>query len=105
MSIGEIIFAQLGSQFILMTGAKGFAIIPNGLRFNLPLGDFNRHKITAVEIHLNGMDYYDMKFFKSRKTDVPYSEVEDVSCDMLEDVFESETGLLTSMTGRRVQFG
>ena len=105
MSIAETIFEQLGRQFVMMTGAKNFTRLPSGLRFFLPLNDFNRHKITAVEIHLNGMDYYDMKFFKSRTATSPYSEVEDVSCDMLEDVFEAETGLLTSMSGRRVQFG
>lgn len=106
MSIAETILAQIGgNRFCAMTGAKNFTRLPSGLRFFLPASDFNKHRITAIEIHLNGMDYYDMKFFKSRNSSTPYSEVEDVSCDCLEEIFEKETGLLTSMTGRRVQFG
>lgn len=105
LDIAQIIFQQIGgSRFTKMTGAKEFSVMTYGLRFQLPPSTFNRHGITAVVIHLDFDDTYTLFFYKRIDSDAPFRKVKNVYCDQLEDVFERETGLLTSLTGQRVQF-
>lgn len=101
--IAGTIFEQLGGRrFMTMTGAKHFVFGAEGdLSFRLTIGKWN-----VVKIELTPMDVYKMTFSKMRKRDgitviVDSVVQEDVYCDMLVDVFERQTGLATTLHGRR----
>jgi hypothetical protein len=98
--IAQTILSQLGgNRFALMTGAKNFGFITNGLRFDLPRG--SKNKASRVTILLDiGTDTYTMKFEKvnTRKLCVDLiKEVDLVYNDMLQEVFTNNTGLYTSL--------
>ena len=66
-AVANTIYQQLGGgRFAAMTGAKNFLAIDNGLRFRIGR---NASKANMVEIKLNGLDLYDIKFIKH----TPYS--------------------------------
>ena len=96
-----IIMQQLGgNRFIAMTGSKNFVY---GTKYNnndyLQI-ELTRNKIQAkfLRIELNANDTYTMEFIKLRKFEVStVAKHEDVYCDMLQDIFTSETGLYTSL--------
>ena len=108
--IATTILQQLGGKrFIVMTGAKDFTTIDNGLRFKIGR---NGSKANMVEITLNGSDLYDMTFIKYRpfsvKVDHKKGEVKtieekvetikefkDVFFDQLQELFTEVTGLYT----------
>ena len=108
--IATIILQQLGGKrFIVMTGAKDFTTIDNGLRFKIGR---NGSKANMVEIKLNGLDLYDIEFIAYRpysiKVDHKRCEVreipekrevirkfDDCYCDMLQDIFTETTGFYT----------
>ena len=108
-TVADTIFAQLGgSKFRVMTGAT-FTPIKNGLAFTIGK---NVSKANRVEITLNGLDLYDVKFIKHtpfsvKVTDtgvkvreektVVLKEYNDIYCDMLQDVFTRFTGLYTHL--------
>jgi hypothetical protein len=103
LGIAQTIFQQIGGlRFAKMTGAKEFSVMTHGLRFQLPPITFNRNGITSVVIHLDFDDTYTLFFYKRIDSDTPFRKVKNVYCDQLEDVFERETGLLTSLTRQRV---
>ena len=106
--IAAIIHQQLGGgRFNVMTGAKNFLAIENGLRFTIPR---NASKANRCEIVLNEKDLYDVRFIYSRvgridmrtgKT-VPdkletVKAYDDVFCDMLQDIFTSVIGMYTHL--------
>ena len=108
--IATTILRQLGGhRFIAMTGAKDFLAIDNGLMFKVGR---NASKANRVEITLNGLDLYDIRFFRltggnfkvnhNKKTCewVPVKETEvkqynDMYCDQLQEIFTEVTGLYT----------
>ncbi len=106
MSIADTIFQQLGGgRFVAFTGAKEFNTKGNNLRFRIPR---NASKANMVEITLNGLDLYDMKFTKytpfhlNKKTFewveekvVEVREFKDIYCDQLQALFTEVTGLYT----------
>lgn len=98
LTIANTIRQQLGGQFALMTGARRFTGDANSLSFWLPPCDFKLKEISRVKITLTPMDVYRMEFWAGGDL---VEIVEDVYCDMLHDVFERVTGLLTTLTPRR----
>ena len=103
--IAITILNQLGGRrFAVMTGAKDFLAVKNGLQFKIGR---NISKANRVEIKLNGLDLYDVRFYRQTGGNlnknyewVPVKETEvktfnDCYCDMLEDIFTSVTGLYT----------
>ncbi len=100
--IAKTILEQIGgNKFAVMTGAKEFTVIDNGLRFKI-----GRNKTTCnkVTVKLNSMDTYDMLFEKvslSRKTwDVTRKTIKEISgvyCEQLQEIFTDVTGLYTRL--------
>lgn len=81
-----------GNRFVAMTGAKNINYDHSGtLTFKLPIG-----KAGAVRIELTPEDLYRITFFKRRSFRVS-SVHSGIYCDMLREIFESATGLRTSL--------
>ena len=107
MGVAQTILAQLGGRrFMAMTGARRFVGDGRALRFRLPgTGGFVRGGINFVRITLNDLDTYDVEFIRLRsvtaRRHVEEFEVvaahDGIYADMLCEVFESETGLRTSL--------
>ena len=100
MQVAETILEQLGGhRFMAMTGARCFVGDWRALRFRLPgTGGFVRGGINFVRITLNDMDTYDVEFirFRNLKTMI-VARHDGIYADMICEVFESETGLRTSL--------
>ncbi len=66
MTVATIILEQLGgNRFAVMTGARSFYDLGNGLRFRLP-SNFAKLGINQFDIFLNSMDTYDITVSKVR---------------------------------------
>lgn len=93
--IAKTILNQLGGNcFIAMTGAHYISAIENGLSFRFKGSRTFNH----LNIVLNGLDTYDLKFFKIRNVDIKDTKViYNIYYDQLTDIFEKETGLYTSL--------
>ena len=111
--IANEIYRQLGGdRFTVMTGAKEFVAMENGLRFKIGR---NASKANRVEITLNALDTYDVRFIKyspaklvirkgtadwrEEKTEMvkEFTDWEGIYCDMLQEVFTMVTGLYTHL--------
>ena len=97
MRVAEEILRTLGgSRFRAMTGAKNFAGTDNSLRMRI-----GRNKTNAnyMEVVLNGLDLYDVTFAKVTKMGEMKSvrTYDNVYNDMLVSLFESHTGMYTSL--------
>lgn len=113
--IANEIYRQLGgNKFTVMTGAKDFVPVENGLRFRIGR---NASKANMVMITLNALDTYDVKFIKhtpaklvvnhrkataewrEEKTETvkAYTDFDGIYNDMLQDVFTMVTGLYTRL--------
>ena len=97
METANTILQQLGgNRFIAMTGASSFVGGDNFLMFKLPRGVAD--KSNKVKITLTAMDDYIVETFKIGRGDCrPCSYKEGVYADTLRPVFESITGLRTSL--------
>lgn len=97
VEIANTIISQLGGRrFQVMTGARLFTAIPNGVSFRL--GKFPGVKINAVRITLNGFDLYDLCFMRLWGHDCRViSEASDVYAEDLQQVFTEATGLDTHL--------
>lgn len=96
--IAETILSQLGGRrFTSMTGAKNFvALTTGGLQFDIPK-IFDKPAF-RMQIRLNSSDLYDLTFFKGKGVNIKKTkEINDVYAEDLCDIFEVETGLLTSL--------
>lgn len=97
--VGTTIYEQLGGgKFAMMTGAKHFVAMPDGLAFTLPGKNFCKNSINKVVVKLNPSDTYIVGFYRLRAgvaTEV--SKHSDIDCDTLRELFERETGLRTSL--------
>lgn len=108
MNIAETILQQLGgNKFLAMTGAHHLVADGATLRMQLPK---NSSKANRLYITLNGSDLYDMRFFKYtparlNRTTYEFSKekiqevetINDVYCDMLQDIFTRVTGMYTHL--------
>ena len=97
MRVAEEILRPLGgSRFRAMAGAKNFAGTDNSLRMRI-----GRNKTNAnyMEVVLNGLDLYDVTFAKVTKMGEMKSvkTYDNVYNDMLVSLFESHTGMYTSL--------
>jgi len=96
-SPGTIIKQLGGQKFIMMTGAKQFVSDSEKQRIFFKIGR-NSGGVNMVEIKLNGLDLYDMKFLwvsvKGIKTIKEYGSV---YYDQLQSLFTSVTGMYTSL--------
>ena len=98
--IAETILMQMGgiNRISLMTGAKNFLALENGVSFRYPGSKHSNY----VKVILNGKDLYDVEFGKIRnvKGVLTYKRVEtmnDLYFDMLKPVFEQHTRLYLSL--------
>lgn len=96
MTVSTTILEQLGGRrFLVMTGANNCIGSDNSLSFRIPAA---RNKINCVRIELGSDDLYTMSFLRIWGTKVACIEtISGVYCDMLRDIFEDKTGLLTSL--------
>ena len=95
--IANEIYRQLGgNKFRVMTGAKMMVSTENGIRMRI-----GRNKTNAnfMEVSLNSLDLYDVTFAKLTKMGEMKSvkEYENVYNDMLVSIFESHTGMYTTL--------
>lgn len=117
--VSNTILQQLGgNHFAGMTGAKNFTIIPfsdncplGGLIFDINTRGWSDSGINKVCIVLDASDTYTMTFKKVKKSfvragkfydgsTVIVKEIKDVYCDQLQDLFENNTNLLTTLYPR-----
>jgi hypothetical protein len=84
---------------MMMTGAKNFAALKDGLQFDLPKQrGYVRDGISRIHVILNASDTYTVKGFKIKnfECDEIISE-SGIYCDMLQNTFEQMTGLRTRL--------
>ena len=97
MSVATTILNQLGgNKFRVMTGAKNFMEHGNALSMRIGRNSSNSN---YLKITLNDSDLYDVRFSKVTKMGEEKSvrEFNDVYNDMLVEIFESHTGMYTSL--------
>ena len=97
MSVATTILDQLGgNKFRVMTGAKNFMDHGNALSMRIGRNSSNSN---YLKITLNDSDLYDVRFSKVTKMGEEKSvrEFNDVYNDMLVEIFESHTGMYTSL--------
>lgn len=94
--IAQEILNQLGgNRFIVMTGSKNLMAGKNFLTFKVGK---NAKKVTNCKVTLNDFDTYDLEFFNVRGVNVKtLYKAENVYCDMLQEVFTENTGLITRL--------
>ena len=95
--VANTIYRQLGgNRFRVMTGAKMMVSTENGIRMRI-----GRNKTNAnfMEVSLNGLDLYDVTFAKLTKMGEKKSvkTYDNVYNDMLVSIFESHTGMYTTL--------
>ena len=95
--VANEIYRQLGgNRFRVMVGAKNMVSTENGIRMKI-----GRNKTNAnwMEISLNSLDLYDITFAKvTRNFEMKSVRTYDnVYNDMLVSIFESHTGMYTSL--------
>ena len=95
MTVAKEILRQLGgNKFRVMTGAKNFVGDEKSLTFRFP----RQNNTTHMQITLNSLDLYDIKFFKILRYEVKIiKEIAGVYNDQLQEIFESHTGLRTRL--------
>jgi len=94
MKAAQQILTQLGgNKFIAMTGATCYA---DG---NTLVSKFKGSKVANIMyVTLNDLDLYDVKICKYRGLNInTIKEVSNAYADMLKPLFESTTGLRTSL--------
>lgn len=105
MSVANTILNQLGgNKFIAMTGSKNFIDCTTALSMHLTS---NKLKAKYLKIELTESDTYKMIFSTTKKVmgdlgfkvdeHVVVKTIDGVYCDMLQNIFTKETGLLTSL--------
>lgn len=102
MHIAEQILQQLGgtNRLTIMTGAKDFMAIDNGVQFRI--GGGANERINAIRIVLNSLDTYDVEFGRIYKSKgmIEYDEKQrahGIYNDMLVSLIERTTGMYLSL--------
>lgn len=102
--IAQTILQQLGgvNRLRVMTGAKDFVAIENGVQFGIGR---NAAGVNKVIIKLRADDTYDVEFGAVRrvKLEMRYTvkdRTEGAYCDMLMNLFERATGMYLTLTPR-----
>ena len=99
--IAQTIAQQMGgtNRLSVMVGANNFLFEGDGtFRFNFKMS----RKASLVRIELNGLDLYDVIFYKKKKQEfitdyVVTKEFKNVYADQLKPIFEEFTGLYLSL--------
>ncbi len=95
MNIAQTIASQLGHKALFMIGAKNLIAGKDYLQMRIGRNSGNWN---CLKIALNGLDLYNMTFYKIRKLTVTKKKtVDNIYCDQLRDIIETETGLRTSL--------
>ena len=97
MSVANEIYRQLGgNKFAVMTGAKNFIDLENGIRMKIGRNKTNHN---WMEVTLNSLDLYDVAFAKLTKLGERKSLIEykNVYNDSLVELFERHTGMYTKL--------
>ena len=97
MSVANEIYRQLGgNKFAVMTGAKNFIDLENGIRMKIGRNKTNHN---WMEITQNSLDLYDVAFAKLTKLGERKSlkEYKNVYNDSLVELFERHTGMYTKL--------
>jgi hypothetical protein len=95
MNIAQTIAQQLGHKTLFMIGAKNLIAGKDYLQMRLGRNSGNWN---SLKIALNGLDLYDMTFYKIRKLSVTKKKtIDNIYCDQLHDIIETETGLRTKL--------
>lgn len=100
LQVAQTILEQLGGKkFIVMTGARNFWADGDTLCLKLPsTPHFVKDGINYVRITLTAMDDYTVEFSKVRGLKVTeVAKREGVYADMLQAIFEEQTGLRTRL--------
>ena len=91
---GEMLKQLGGRKFIMMTGAKNFAVGPKGASFKIGR---NSKNVNYVRIDLKN-DLYDMEFIQMRAGKLKVkSKEKGVYADQLQKMFTKNTGMYTSL--------
>jgi len=91
---GEMLKQLGGRKFIMMTGAKNFAVGPKGASFKIGRNSKNDN---FVRIDLKN-DLYDMEFIQMRAGKLKVkSKEKGVYADQLQKMFTKNTGMYTSL--------
>ena len=102
MLIAKTIQQQLGGgRMAVMTGARDFMVWDRGLKFRLP-STMTKDRINIVIVTLTPADLYRVEWMRMRKQKgIPTVHTihtdEDVFAEDLIPLFESRTGLYTSL--------
>ena len=104
--IAQTIANQLGSLCLGLLGAHTLVDIGDGLQFHIR----GCHQVNLIQIILDPCDTYTVRFClvqaeSKRSRGLPYTELSwqlisqhrDIYCDMLHDLIQQETGLLTRL--------
>ena len=96
IEIPQTIAQQIGERAFRMIGASDFIGFRDGLQFEV---GSNPERVTHIQILLTPLDTYEFRALRLRDegdTDV-LTEHSNVYCDMLCDMIEAATGLVTTM--------
>jgi hypothetical protein len=95
MNVAQTIASQLGNKALFMIGAKNLMAGTDYLQLRIGR---NNKGWNALKIALNGLDLYDLTFYKIRKLKIADKKtIDNIYVDQLHDIIESETGLRTSL--------
>lgn len=102
--VANTILEQLGGhKLIAMTGAHSFTADGDSLIFKVPSKTTKNH-IAGVKVTLTASDDYTVEFFafkgsfaKGNRRVENVAKHEGIYCDMLQSIFEEETGLLARL--------
>lgn len=97
--VSATILSQLGgNRFITMTGSHSFSYGTTNGNDYLVFRTRNARKVKAVRITLMPSDTYKMEFIGVKDFHVyNIHEIDQVYCDMLQDIFTEYTGLYTKL--------
>jgi hypothetical protein len=100
MEVAQTILEQLGGKaFTMITGSKNLTAIENGLRMT---PGRNPKGVQMVEVILDGNDTYTVTSYqRSQDTFTELAKEEMVYDTQLQDIFESLTGLYTTLQPRK----
>jgi len=99
LEVAKTIIAQIGSTALYMIGAKGYVGDNKSVKFRIMR---NKKRITHIKITLNGLDLYDMEFYRFKKnmTEQDFAPIAtENGCydDMLCAMIEKNTELYTKL--------
>ena len=101
MTVAQIIAQQIGHKALFMIGAS--KSLSSGKDFLMMKLGRNQKGWNKLKIALNGLDLYDMTFYRITKDRLGIPSIAkertiaNIYADMMHDIIESETGLRTSL--------